>query len=320
MNQGPARIRIAFAFAAVYLIWGSTYLAIRFAVQTLPPLTMASVRFLVAGTVLYLLARRRGAENATPIQWRSAAIIGGLLLLGGNGGVCLAERVVPSGIACLLITTVPLWMTLLESLRPGGTLPSRIAVFGLILGFGGVYLLVDPGSSTTNAPIDRTGVALLLGASLFWSIGSLYSKHASLPRSPFLSTSMQMLAGGAMLAIAGLIAGEWGSVAVENISVQSVVALAYLIVFGALVGFTAYVWLLQVAAPSKVATYAYVNPVVAVLLGWAIADETVTGQTLIAMVVIVLAVVCITASKAKPDYSRRASVDRSNVAQISQTS
>ncbi|MFQ5461791.1 MAG: EamA family transporter [Phycisphaerae bacterium] len=320
MDTGPARIKIALAFAAVYLIWGSTYLAIRFAVQTLPPLTMASVRFLVAGSVLYVLARRRGAEPGTWIHWRSATIIGGLLLLGGNGGVCLAERVVPSGIACLLITTVPLWMTLLEAIRPGGSLPPRIAILGLVLGFGGVYLLVDPGLPATDAPLDRIGVALLLGASLFWSMGSLYSKHASLPRSPFLSTAMQMLAGSVMLAIAGLITGEWGSIVVERMSFKSVAALAYLIVFGALVGFTAYVWLLQVASPAKVATYAYVNPVVAVLLGWALADETVTPQTLIAMVIIVLAVVCITATRSVPDYRRRERGDRVKPAPASQTS
>jgi len=318
MGQGPARIRIAVAFAAVYLIWGSTYLAIRFAVQTLPPLTMASVRFLVAGTVLYFLARRRGSEPPTRIQWRNAAIIGGLLLLGGNGCVCLAERVVPSGIACLLVTTVPLWMTLIEAIRPGGRPPTRVAALGLVLGFGGVYLLIAPGLSTTAAPADRMGVALLLLASLLWSIGSLYSKHVALPRSPFLSTAMQMLAGGVMLAIAGLIAGEWRSVAVENVSLRSVAALAYLIVFGALVGFTAYVWLLQVAAPAKVATYAYVNPVVAVVLGWALADEALTVQMLIAMVVIVLAVVCITATRSVPDYGRRARGNRSKPAQVSQ--
>ncbi len=290
----PSRILVAAAFAAVYTIWGSTYLAIRVAVETLPPFLMAGVRFLIAGSLLYAIARWRGAPPPRRSHWRPALIIGGLLLLGGNGGVVWAEQVVPSGITALMVTAVPLWMVLLHWAGPGGVRPSGLEIVGLVLGLVGVAVLVDPVSLSGSEPVNPVGAVVLILASLSWAIGSLYSRRAKLPDSPLMATAIEMLAGGALLLVAGIGTGEAAKFNAEDVSLQSVLALAYLVVFGALVGFTAYIWLLGVSTPAKVSTYAYVNPVIAVLLGWAVLAEPLTGKTLLAMVVIVSGVVLIT--------------------------
>ena len=287
------------AFAAVYVIWGSTYLAIRVAVETLPPFLMAGVRFVTAGSMLYVWARWRGAAAPERGHWRSAAVVGGLLLVGGNGGVVWAEQWVPSGVAALLVTTVPLWMVLLNWVRPGGVRPRRVEVVGLALGFVGVVFLVDPGSLGGGDRLQYVGMAVLVMAALSWAIGSLYSRHALLPKSPLLSTAMQMLAGGGMLLVLGAVTGEGASFDPGRVAARSVLALAYLIVFGALVGFTAYCWLLRVSTPAKVSTYAYVNPAIAVLLGWAILSEPVTAKTFMAMAVILTGVILITTRATK---------------------
>lgn len=296
-RPAPLTALIVLAFAAVYLIWGSTYLAIRVAVQTLPPLTMAGVRFVFAGGLLYALLRIAGAPRPSALQWRSATLIGGLLLLGGNGGVAMAETVVESGIAALLVATVPLWMVLLEGLRPGGSWPNAIEIAGVLVGFAGVGVLIGPGwataSSAESGGVDLGGAALLVGASLSWAAGSLYARHAELPRSAWTATGMEMIAGGALLLVAGLLRGEWATLDVSRFSAASLLALAYLTVFGSLVGFTAYVWLLGVTTPTRVGTYAYVNPVVAVLLGWAAAGERLGAATFVAMGLILSAVVLI---------------------------
>jgi drug/metabolite transporter (DMT)-like permease len=285
------------ALAAVYVVWGSTYLAIRVAVETLPPLLMASVRFLIAGAVLYAWAARGSSreERPTAAQWRAAAIIGTALLLGGNGGVVLAEQTVPSGIAALLIATVPLWMVLVARLTLGERVGWRESL-GIGVGFGGIVLLVDP---FTGGGFDPVGVALLLFASLSWSAGSLYARRAPLPARPLLGTAMQMLAGGVALGVAGLIAGEAADFRPASVSLESLLGLGFLIVFGSLVGYTAYAWLLRATRTSLVATYAYVNPVVAVLLGWAILAEPLTLRTLVAGAVIVVGVALIVTAQAR---------------------
>jgi drug/metabolite transporter (DMT)-like permease len=296
-KPAASRVAIATALGGIYLLWGSTYLAIRFAIETLPPLLMAGTRFLIAGSLLYGWVRLRGGPRPVARNWRSAAVVGGLLLLGGNGSVTLSERWVPSGLAALLIATVPLCMVLLEWLRPGGVRPRAGAIAGVLLGLGGVALLVGPAGTGGAASVDRGGAALLIFASLSWSVGSIYSRSASLPSSPLLATAMEMLCGSALLLGLGLALGEGSQVHLASVTLRSGLALAHLIVFGSLVAFSCYVWLLRVSSPAVVSTYAFANPMVAVLLGWALAGERLDGRTWAATAIIVTAVALITLSR-----------------------
>jgi drug/metabolite transporter (DMT)-like permease len=281
-GTGTSALKVALAFASVYLFWGSTYLAIRVAVETMPPLIMAGARFLLAGGLLYAWARG-GQPRPEPVQWRSAFIVGGLLLLGGNGGVVWAERTVPSGMAALMVSSVPLWIALFQWQRV--TLPTGL---GLLGGFAGVAWLVPAGK------IDPRGAALLGMACVSWALGSLVARTAPFPPSKLLGTSMQMLAGGALQVVAGLAIGEAKEVVAP--SAASWASWGYLVVFGSLFGFVPYIWLLGVRPAAQVATYAYVNPVVAVILGWLILDEPLTGRTLGAAALIVASVAAITVS------------------------
>jgi drug/metabolite transporter (DMT)-like permease len=284
------------ALGAVYVIWGSTYLAIRYAIRTIPPFLMGSIRFLIAGAVLYAWAIRRGdreGDRPTWRQWRAATIAGGLLLLGGNGGVVWAEQKVPIGIVAIVIAMVPIWMALMDRLFFGQRLPGW-AVVGLVLGFGGLVLLIGgPGHGQLNA----AGLAAAVGASLTWSAGSLYARRAPLPRRQLVGTGMEMLAGGALLGLAALAAGEFAKFHPTAISAQSLWATAYLVVFGSWIGFASYVWLLRVAPTSLVSTYAYVNPVIAVFLGWAFLDEALKARTLVAAAIIVVGVALIISAR-----------------------
>ncbi|MGE5139295.1 MAG: drug/metabolite exporter YedA [Rudaea sp.] len=292
--RGPSIWKLIAAFAAVYIIWGSTYLGIRIAVETIPPLLMAGTRFTVAGGVLYLILRARGVPQPAFPQWRSTLIIGGLLLLGGNGGVSWSEQHVPSGVAALLVATVPLWMALLDMLR-GGERPGWKAALGLVLGLGGILLLIGPAEILGGVGgIDPVGSVVLIFASLSWAIGSLYARHADIPSTPLMGTALEMLLGGVLLLVAGTALGEAGQLHLATIAPASALALLYLTVFGSLVGFSAYTWLLRVTTPARAATYAYVNPVIAVILGWALLDEPLTVQTGLAAGVIVFSVVLIT--------------------------
>jgi len=299
-RPSPQPLLVWSALGTVYVVWGSTYLAIRVAIETLPPLLMASVRFLVAGGILYAFAIRRGdREGDAPgwPQWRSAAIVGTLLFLGGNGGVVIAEKRVPSGIAALIVATVPLWMALIAFVVLRERLPA-LAVAGLVVGFAGTALLVRPSG---GHEVDAVGALLLLGAAASWATGSLYARRAPLPRRSLVGAAMQLLCGGVVVGVAGLMGGELGRVHVDAFSRSSLLALAYLIFVGALVGFTAYAWLVQVVPAPIFSTYAYVNPVVAVILGWAFVDEPVTPLTIVAGAVIVAAVAMIvTARRPEP--------------------
>jgi drug/metabolite transporter (DMT)-like permease len=291
--------RLVAAFAAVYLIWGSTYLAIRLAIETLPPFTMAGVRFLIAGTLLYAWLRLHKVAPPARVHWRSAAVVGGLMLFGGNGGVTWAEQRVPSGLTALFIATVPLWMAIMEALRRGGTRPTRRIALGLVFGFAGIALLIGPVNVAGGERVDPLGAGVLLFAALSWAGGSLYSRRAQLPAVPLLGTAMEMLAGGALLLLASGISGEWGWLNLAAVSPRSLLALGYLVVFGSLLGFTAYLWLLRNTTPARASTYAYVNPVVAVFLGWALVGEPLTWQTLLAAAVIVAGVVLINTGEAR---------------------
>jgi drug/metabolite transporter (DMT)-like permease len=301
----PSRALVLSAFAAVYIIWGSTYLAIRITLETMPPFLMAGTRFLASGAILYLFARGRGAARPTAVHWRSAAITGFLLLVCGNGGVVWSEQLVPSGITSLLVTTVPLWMVLLHWLQHGGDRPSLGIALGIALGLAGVAFLVGPGQIAGSGGVNPVGAGVLLFASIAWAIGSLYSRHAALPPSPFLAIGMEMLAGGALLTLLGVATGELKRVDVHAFSTASMLAWLYLTLFGALVGFTAYLWLMRVSTPARVSTYAFVNPVVAVFLGWIVLHEPVTPRTIIAAAMIVSAVALITlASPARAPASQ----------------
>src|SRR5256886_13121779 len=296
----PTKIRVVIAFAALYLIWGSTYLAIRFAIETIPPFLMAGTRFLIAGLMLYVWARSRGSERPSLLNWKAAAAVGGLLLFGGNGGVVWAEQTVPSGIAAVLVGTVPLWMVLIEALRPKGVRPTKGVVVGIAIGFFGVILLVGQGGlSSGGNPVPLVGALIVVGATLSWAIGSLYSRSAPLPKSSQLSTAMQMLMGSAIFFIASLISNESAGFKPVSVSLLSSLSVAYLIFFGSLVAFTAYIWLLRVTTAAKVSTYAYVNPVVAVFLGWSLAGEAATLGTIVAAGIIIAAVVGITTCKSR---------------------
>jgi drug/metabolite transporter (DMT)-like permease len=292
VTPSPA-LGVAGAFAAIYLIWGSTYLGIRIAIESLPPLLMASCRFLLAGGLMYAWARLRGAPHPHRRHWPQAAWIGGFMLLGGNGGVSWAEQRVSSGAAALIIATVPIWVALLDSLRPGGRKPGAWEIAGLMLGPAGVALLVGPAAGASAERVDGLGAAVLIGAALSWTIGTLRAPRADLPKSKTLAIAMQMLCGGALLLVAGLGTGEWARFSPSAVTPRSILALLYLALFGSLVAFSAYMWLLHHCPPARVATYAFVNPIVAVFLGWALAGEPLGPRTLLAGSIIVSAVALI---------------------------
>jgi drug/metabolite transporter (DMT)-like permease len=302
-----SRARVIAAFAAIYTVWGSTYLAIRFGVETIPPFLMAAMRFVIAGSLLYPWARLRGAQRPTRIEWRSAAIIGTLLLFLGNGGVTWSEQRVPSGIAALLVSTVPIWIVLLDWLWHGATRPRPGVIVGLLVGFVGVSMLIGTDQLFGHNRIDLWGVAVLFVATVSWAVGSLYSRKAILPSSPLLATSMEMLAAGAVLFVVAGLSGEFQQFHPSLVATRSWLSVGYLSVFGSIVGFSAYVWLLRVAHASRVATYAYVNPVIAIFLGWAFAGEEFTLQMLLAGAVIILAVVLIITNQSKPSQQQSSS-------------
>ena len=293
------RVSLALAFLSIYTIWGSTYLAIRFAIVTIPPFIMAAARFLISGALLYAWTRIRGTPAPLKSNWKATAIIGGFLLFGGNGGVVNAEQVLPSGLTAVLITTVPLWMAIVELFRKDRIVPGPQIILGLVLGFGGVILLVGPGDFGGGSGLNTFWAFILILASLSWAIGSVYSRKASVPRNPLLGSGMEMIAGGLLLLVASLFTGEWASFQPANVSLLSLVAFIYLVVFGAMIAYSAYVWLLTKTSTAKISTYAYVNPVVAVLLGYFLGGEQLTVRTVLASAVIVLAVVVITTFRSK---------------------
>jgi len=280
------------AFAAVYVIWGSTYLGIRYAVESIPPFLMAGTRNLAAGLLLYAFARVRGAAAPVRVEWRDAAITGGLLLTVGNGGVTYAEQVIPSSVTALLVALVPLWMVLFDWLRPQGVRPRPMVAVGLAVGFVGVVLLAH-GPGNHSGPARGWGVLLLLASSMSWAFGSIFGRGAHKPVSPLLGVAMQMIAGGSLLLGLAVSSGEASQFSPGQVTRLSVGAWLYLTVAGSLVGYTCYVWLLHATTPARVATYAYVNPLIALLLGCTVGREVFSHELFVAGGLIVLAVVLI---------------------------
>ena len=297
-------IKVVLAFAAIYIIWGTTYLVIRIAVETIPPFFMAGTRFLIAGIIAFAFLRARGVPFPKRLHWRSAVIIGAFLIVGGNGLVTWSEQQVPSGIAALVVATVPLWITLFDWLIYKGARPGKQIIVGLLLGFLGIGLLIGPDQFRGTATFSLSSLLVLLMAPILWSLGSLYSRQAHLPENVFMSTAMEMLAGGMLLMVAGLITGEVTELNVAEISTRSLLLVLYLTIFGSIVALTAYVWLLKTVHPARVATYTYVNPVIAIFLGWLVLSEPITAQTLMAVVVLIFAVVLITTQKQKQMISQ----------------
>ena len=302
----PKKLKIWIALLTVYIFWGGTYLFIHFAVETIPPFFMAGSRFLLAGAILYVWRRLAGDPAPTRGQWLRASAVGLLLLLGGNGLLSLAEQNVASGISSLIIGSVPLWMTTIEALRPGGVRPNMLGIVGLVIGFGGIALLVAPsllGGKSVNAPL--LGIIILLFAAFFWSLGSIYSRIAHLPDSTLLSTGMEMLAGGVGLYLAGTLHRRMAPAGAGQYQRRSWFAMLYLVLFGSMAGYTAYAWVLRAAPVSLVSTYAYVNPLVAILLGSLFAQETLTVHVLVSAAIIIGSVVLINLSRRPPRLPRR---------------
>jgi drug/metabolite transporter (DMT)-like permease len=295
----PARASILLAFAALYLIWGSTYLGIRVAIETLPPFLMAGTRFAIAGVLLFGYLIARGFPWPTAAQWKYQFIAGLFLLLGGNAVVSWAELRTPSGITCLILGASPLFLVLMDWVRPGGKRPTAVLAAGVIVGLIGVALLVGPGAIPEDARPPLVDVAALILASISWWIGSLYIKHTKSGTSLIMASAMQMLSASCAMLLTGWILGEGKGLHLGEVSVRSWAALSYLVVAGSLVAFPVYVWLLEHSTPAKVSTYAYVNPVVALVLGWAILGEPMNLRMALATVIIIGAVAIITIGKSR---------------------
>ncbi|MCK6613802.1 MAG: EamA family transporter [Ignavibacteriaceae bacterium] len=301
MTDSSLRVKIITAFASVYLIWGSTYLAIRFVIETMPPFLMAGFRFLLAGGILLLFEKFRSKEpeKITKDHIRSGFIVGGLLLLGGNGGVVWAEQFVPSGLTALLISTVPIWIVVFTMFTGSKSKPDKLTVTGVVTGFAGLLYLVYNTTGFSADSINPFGVLALIFATISWAYGSVITSRLSFPKAKLTAVALQMLGGGVLLTLFSLITGDAFLFNPDTVSLKSFVSLIYLILFGSLIGYTAYIWLLEKAGPPKTATYAYVNPVVAIFLGWLLADEVISFEILTGAAIILVSVAMIISVKAR---------------------
>lgn len=296
-QEKPPQWLVITAFAAVYLIWGSTYLGIRIAIETLPPFLMAGSRFLCAGVVLYAILRLKGEPAPRLAHWRDAAIVGALLLLFQNAVLTWVEQKTPSALAALVVAATPFWMILLNRLLVRGTRLTLPVLAGLVVGFSGVALIVASKDSDGKRLVDPLNTFLLFAGSLSWAAGSVYTLRARMPRNSLLATAMQMITGGALILLVSAGRGEAAAFQFSRVSAASGIAFVYLCIFGSLVGYTAYAWLLKVSTTARVATYAFVNPLVAVILGGVIAHEAISPWIALAGALIIGAVMLITWKK-----------------------
>ncbi|MES1192550.1 MAG: EamA family transporter [Steroidobacter sp.] len=298
MTDGRLKVKIWIALMALYIVWGSTYLGMRIAIETIPPFVQGAIRFFISGVIIITWQRFNGESMPTGRQWISCAIIGNLLLVGGNGLVSWAEQTIPSGIAALIIAAVPMFMVIMEALRPHGHKPTLKALIGLCIGFIGIYILVAPGAGLHHQALNVAGVLALLAACVFWSIGSVYSKAADVPASAFVTMGAEMLMGSVGLLVMSLLTHELQHWHVSDISARSMYGLTYLVAIGSMIGFGSYIWLLKHAPISLVATYAYVNPIVAVLLGAWIVNEPLDPHIWIATAIIIGSVMLVNSKRA----------------------
>ncbi len=302
------KLKIWIAMISVYIVWGGTYLAIRFAVKSFPPFMIASVRWLLAGSILYLWMRLSGNAKPSRKQWKTTAVVGLCLLVGGNGLLSWAEKEIASSVAAITIGTVPLWIVVIDALRPSGVKPNFRTVLGVLIGFIGIFILINPFQAAVQFnPGELLSLAALIGAAIFWSIGSIYSrdKHSDLPEKPLMASGMEMLAGAVGLFLVSMILGEWREFNPIDINSQALIGFGYLLIFGSFIGYVSYSWLLGVASTPLVSTYAYVNPLVAVLLGGVLADEIINARILTATIMIVGAVILTNTTRLRSVSSKR---------------
>jgi drug/metabolite transporter (DMT)-like permease len=290
--RAESRRWVPLAFIAVYILWGSTYLGIRIAIESVPPLAMAAIRHSFVGLLLYPILRWKTGIRPSASNWLTAAVTGVMLLCIANGGLSWAEQRVPSGVAALLVATISLWLVIIDWLRPGGKRPTVRVFAGLLLGFAGLGLLVGP-ANFGGQRTDPFGTMVLLISAFVWAWASLFSKHRPMPSSPLLVVAMQSLAGGAALWVAAIVTGEIRDLHFAAITTRSWLAIIYLVIFGSCMGFTAYLYILKKSTAAKVATYGFVNPVVALFLGWLFVSEVITTRTVIAAAIILTAVILV---------------------------
>ena len=295
----PRAWKVLLAFAIIYFVWGSTFLAIRVGVREVPPFLLAAMRFVVAGTVLYVWMRARGTPSPTAREWGAASLLAVLIFVFDYGLLFWAERRVPSGIAAVMMATIPGFMALAEIVFLRTQRLTMRLGFALLVGMGGVAVLVGRSVSLGEAPVDTAGAIALIVASVSWSVAASLSRKLPLPSAKAMSSGAQMLAGGVLLTLAAALLGEFRGFHVQTVSRGAWLALAYLIVAGSIVGFTAYVWLLHHESPTKVGTYAYVNPVVAVLVGYFLGGEGLGPRTIVGTLLVLVSVVVITTTPAK---------------------
>ncbi|MES2626250.1 MAG: EamA family transporter [Pseudomonadota bacterium] len=297
-SSRPDRLRLICAFFLIYFIWGSTYLAIRYAIETMPPFLMAGTRFFAAGLLMFGFMRLKGVANPDLWQWIHLSVIGTFMFLGGNGFVVWAEQYINSGLAALLVSTLPLWLILLDWLWAKGPPPTRMALAGISLGIAGTVLLVDP-ARIVGSSVHLPGAAMVVLASLLWAIGSIYSKKIKQPTSIFMSAACQMIGGGVSLLVVAFCLGEPAQFDFASVSAVSLAGFFYLLIFGSMIAISAYVWLLQNASAARVSTYAFVNPAVAIFLGWLLADEEITVHIMLGAGIILAGVFLVIRSSVK---------------------
>jgi drug/metabolite transporter (DMT)-like permease len=294
MTAHVSKAKLLAAFAAIYFIWGSTYLFIKFAIESVPPFMVGASRFWVAAAILYIWGRLSSGTKPNGKHWREGLILGVFLLGVGNGCVVWSQQHVASGIAALIVAIVPLLVVLIEWLRPGGKRPSTAAIIGVLIGLAGIALLVGPSAFLGAGDINPLASLVLLAGSLSWSAATVFAKRASVPDSPPLASAIQLVGGALSLTIVSALAGEFGRVELSEIPLKATLSIAYLVIFGSVIAFSAYSWLMRVASPTKISTYAYVNPIVAMLLGWAVADEEMSVRVLVAAAIVLAGVMLIT--------------------------